>query len=256
MSLGGSSGAPSFTSQSAQTAPLSLPAPEPPRASRLQRFDRHLGLSRGVANQLSLCGRQSSRCLYQYRWECYRAWCASRGHSVSSPTVSKIADFLLFLRAEKHLSISAIKGYCSTFTSVFKYHLPELLDSFILRDLICSFEIELPCRPVDPPLWDLVKVLEYLPGSIFELLSSKPLQVVTMKVPYLLALAMAKRVGEFQALSSRVAFRGPDLSLAYWRSWPKRNRSAIPFLTLFWLNYLRYLLAVFQRNAYCVLFVL
>ena len=36
-----------------------------------------------------------------------------------------------------------------------------------------------------------------------------------MKVSFLLALATAKRVGDLPALSCRVAFRGPDLSLAY-----------------------------------------
>ena len=66
-----------------------------------------------------------------------------------------------------------------------------------------------------PPSWDLVKVLTYLCGSTFELLASKPLQLVTMKVSFLLALAMAKRVGELQALSCHVAYHGPDLSLAY-----------------------------------------
>ena len=60
--------------------------------------------------------------------------------------------------------------------------MPELLDSFVLRDLICSFEIEHPHRPVGPPSWDLVKVLSYLRGSVFEPLSSKPLQIVMMKV--------------------------------------------------------------------------
>ena len=36
-----------------------------------------------------------------------------------------------------------------------------------------------------------------------------------IKVSFLLALATAKRVGEHQALSFRVASRGPDISLAY-----------------------------------------
>ena len=106
-----------------------------------------------------------------------------------------------------------MKGYHCTLTLVFKYLLPERLDRFILCDLIRSFEIER--RSVGPPSWDLVKVLEYLCGSVFEPLSSKPLQIVTMKVSLLLALTMAKRVGKLQTLSSRVASRGPDLSLAY-----------------------------------------
>ena len=108
-----------------------------------------------------------------------------------------------------------MKGYCSTLISVFKFRLPELLDSFVLKDLICSFEIECPRRPVGPPLWDLVKVLIYLRGSTSEPLASKPLHLVTMKVSFLLALATAKRVGELQALSCRVASYGPDISLAY-----------------------------------------
>ena len=97
---------------------------------------------------------------------------------------------------------------------VFKYHVPDLLDSFVFRDLIRSFEIRCPCCPVGPS-WDLVKVLTYLRGSMFEPLSSKPLWVVTMKVAFLLALATAKRVGELQALSVLVGSRGPNISLVY-----------------------------------------
>ena len=183
-SLDGSSSSPSLAMRSSQTAPFPSSASEPPCASvscvaTIQRFARHLGLSRGMACQLSLCHRLSSRCLYQHCWECYRAWCASRGHSVSSPLVSKIVD-LLFLRAEKQLSVSALKGYQSTLASVFKYRLPDLQDSFILRDLIRFFELERP-QPVGPPAWDLVKVLFYLRSSVLEPLSPKPFRVITMK---------------------------------------------------------------------------
>ena len=61
-----------------------------------------------------------------------------------------------------------------------------------------------------PPSWVLVKVLTHLHGSTFE-----PLRLANMKVSFLLALAVAKRVGELQALSCRVASYGPDISLAY-----------------------------------------
>ena len=68
--------------------------------------------------------------------------------------------------------------------SVFKYRVPELLDSFVLRDFIHSIEIERPRRPMGPPSWDLVKVLTYLRGSVFEPLSSKPLRVVMKKIAF------------------------------------------------------------------------
>ena len=68
----------------------------------------------------------------------------------------------------KNTSVSILKGYRSTLTSVFKYRLPELQDSFVFRDLISSFELEHPRNPVGPPSWDLVKVLAYLRSSVFE----------------------------------------------------------------------------------------
>ena len=115
-----------------------------------------------------------------------------------------------------------------------KYRVPELLSGFVLRDLIRSFEIEHPRRPVGPPSWDLVKVLTYLRGSVFEPLSSKLLRVFTMKVSFLLALVTAKRVGELQDLSFHVASRGPDISLAYLPElWGRQSLSTILFLARF-----------------------
>ena len=216
----GSSCRPAHASRFTQTASLPPSAPEPPRAElscveTVQQFARHLGLYRRVANQLSLCRRSSTRRLYQLRWQCYRAWCTRRGHSISSPSVAKIVDFLVYLRAERQLPMAAIKGYRSTLVSIFKFRLPELLNSFILRDLIRSFEIKRPYRLVGPPSWDLVKVLNYLRGSNFEPLSTKPLCLVIMKVAFSFSLATAKRVGELQALSCRVASHGPDMSLSH-----------------------------------------
>ena len=65
---------------------------------------------------------------------------------MSSPSVAKIVDFLLFLRRDKALSVSAVKGFRSMLTSVFKYRLPDLSDHFLLWDLIGSFELERPVR--------------------------------------------------------------------------------------------------------------
>ena len=98
-------------------------------------------------------------------------------------------------------------------STVFEFRLPELQDSFILRDLLHSFELERPRCPPGPPALDLVKVLEFLHGPTFEPLHSSLLPVVTMKVLFLLSLATVKRVGELQAISRRVAFRGHNLSI-------------------------------------------
>ena len=148
----------SFLSQSAVAASSLV--------ETVRRFAREWGMSSAVARQLANCHRPNSQRLYQHRWLAYRRWCHSKGHMVSSP-VMKIADFLLFLRRDKGLSVSAFKGFRSMFTSVFKYRLPELSDRFLLRDLIRSFELKRPVHSPCPPTWDLCRVLEYLRGPLF-----------------------------------------------------------------------------------------
>ena len=118
-------------------------------------------MSSAVSHQLANCHRSSSQRLYQQSWLSYQCWCRSKGHTVSSPSVAKITDFLLFLRHDKGLSVSAVKGFRSMLISVFKYWLPELSDHFLLRDHIRSFELEHPVRSPCPPTWDLCRVLEY-----------------------------------------------------------------------------------------------
>ena len=64
--------------------------------------------------------------------------------------------------------MSTIKGYRAMLSSVFKFCLPGLSTSPILKDLVRSFEISAP-RPLhQSPSWDLDKVLEYLSGPPFE----------------------------------------------------------------------------------------
>ena len=135
----GSSCCPAFMSQSAQTAPCPSSAPEPPYATAsyvetVECFVRHLGLSRRVARQLSLCLRPSSRKLYQHRWEVYRCWFADRGHSVSSLSIAKVIDFLLFLQKDRHLSVPSIRGFRSPL-SFLRGSSFELLSSCSLRQL-------------------------------------------------------------------------------------------------------------------------
>ena len=103
----------------------SLPGSPSAQAScleTLQRFTRAAGFSSAVAIQSSLARRPSSRALYQHRWSVYRSWCREQGHSVSRPTLAKIADFLYWLRFTKGLSVSScvvtvlLSLRCSVFT--------------------------------------------------------------------------------------------------------------------------------------------
>ena len=181
----------------------------------IKRFTRAGGFSRRVAQQVSLARRPSSRAGYQSKWLVFRQWCRSEGHSISLPSLPKIADFLFWLRRSCRLSVSSVMGYRSMLAAVFTSVLPEISTSPVLHDLLRSFQAEAPIREVHPPSWDLNVVLSFLRSSYFEPLSTISLRDLTRKTLLLLSLATAKRVGEIQALSHRVSFSSSAAGLSY-----------------------------------------
>ena len=218
--VAGTSGCSSSSSRPPPPAAVSLPLPGSPQASAsclatLRRFTRAAGFSSAVASQASLSRRPSSRKSYQLKWQVYHSWCHSHGHSVSRPSLSKVADFLCWLRSSKHLGVSSIKGYRSMLSAVFRFQLPSLSTHPVLRDHLRSFSLESAARQLRPPAWDLTLVLRFLNSSTFEPLSTAPLRALTQKVLFLLALATAKRVGELQVISSVVTFVQEDACLSY-----------------------------------------
>ena len=116
---GGCPCVPSTSEGSTQTASFPSFPPEPPRAlsdcvSYIERSARTFGFSSAVARQLARCRRSSTRMNYQVRWAVYYALCARRGHSVSRPTVPKVAFFVLYLHRSFSLAIRLLPtGLCS-----------------------------------------------------------------------------------------------------------------------------------------------
>ena len=100
-------------------------------------------------------------------------------------------------------------------SAVFRFALPEVSDSPVLKDLIRSFKIERPVVPSRAPPWDLSLVLQFLRSSAFEPLDRVPLRELTKKVLFLLSLATARRVSELQAVAKTVSFSGNDIHLSY-----------------------------------------
>ena len=101
----GSSGVPSTQSRSSQTASFPLSSSWAPQAvtsclETIQRFTRAQGFSATVAAQVGLARRPSSRNNYQLKWSIYRSWCRMEGHSISCPSLPKIADSFLAVPLE------------------------------------------------------------------------------------------------------------------------------------------------------------
>ena len=216
----GSCSGPTVPSRPLALASVSSSLPGSPSAqasclATLQRFTRAAGFPSAVAEQSSLARRPSSRAVYQVRWSIYRGWCHSNGHSVSRPTLAKVADFLYWLRYTRGLSVSSLRGYRSVLSAVFRFHFPSLSSDPVIRDLLRSYRLSSAERVLRPPAWDLSKMLTYLVSPAFELLSQASFRALTLKTLFLLALATAKRVGELQALASVVTFVAGDACLSY-----------------------------------------
>ena len=109
----------------------------------------------------------------------------------------------------------SIASYRSMLSGVFRFVLPDLSSHFVLQDLLRSFHLEHPLLSSRAPPWDLSLVLSFLRGVPFEPLSSCSLRDLSRKVLFLVALAMARRVGELQALSVVVSESGAGLFLSY-----------------------------------------
>ena len=130
------------------------------------------------------------------------------------------------------MSVSAVMGYRSMLSFVFRSVLSEISTSPVLHDLLRSFKVEAPFRSVRPPSWDLLKVLDYLRSPVFEPLSSASLRDLTRKTLFLVALATAKRVGELQALSRVVSFSSSAAGLSYVPEFMAKTETAVRPLPL------------------------
>ena len=154
--VAGSSCSPTIPSRPPALASVSSTLPGSPSAqasclATLQRYTRAAGFSSAVAEQSSLARRPSSRAVYQARWSVYRDWCHSNGHSVSRPTLAKVADFLYWLRFSRGLSVSSLRGYRSALSAVFCFHLPSLSSDPVIRNLLRSFRLSSAERVMRPP---------------------------------------------------------------------------------------------------------
>ena len=200
----------SLLGQAASAAPLQpvpsrRPRAEPSRVATLQRHYRKSGFSGRAARVLSGVLRESSSRLYQSRWKIFCGWCRGRSVAPVNASVPVVVDFLIHLRQDKGLSVSAVKGYCSALNSVLALKGRDLAASREITTLLRSFARSVNPVELRPPAWDVSLVLQSLTGAPYELLRTCEERFLAQKTLFLLALASAKRIGELHALSYRVS---------------------------------------------------
>ena len=200
----------SLLGQAASAAPLQpvpsrRPRAEPSRVATLKRHYRKSGFSGRAARVLSGVLRESSSRLYQSRWQIFCGWCRGRSVAPVNASVPVVVDFLIHLRQDKGLSVSAVKGYCSALNSVLALKGRDLAASREITTLLRSFARSVNPVELRPPAWDVSLVLQSLTGALYEPLRTCEERFLAQKTLFLLALASAKRIGELHALSYRVS---------------------------------------------------
>ena len=114
-------------------------------------------------------------------------------------------DFLIHLRHDKGLSVSAVKGYSSALNSVLALKGRDLASSREITMLLRSFSRSVDPVELRPPAWDVALVLQSLTGAPYEPLRMCDERFLAQKTLFLLALASTKRIDELHALSYRVS---------------------------------------------------
>ena len=188
-------------------------------AWRLKRHFRKSGFSGRAAGVLSGCLRSSTSRLYQSRWQIFCGWCCGRGVAPVNATVPVVVDFLIHLRHDKGLSVSAVKGYSSALNSVLALKGRDLASSREITMLLRSFSRYVDPVELLPPAWDVALVLQSLTGAPDESLRTCEERFLAQKTLFLLALASAKHIGELHALSYHVSHS---------RGWAKVSFSFVP----------------------------
>ena len=159
----------------------------------------------GLLGVLSGCLRSFTSRLYQLRWQIFCGWCRGRGVAPVNATVPVVMDFLIRLRHDKGLSVSAVKGYSSALNSVLALKGRDLASSREITMLLRSFSRSVNPVELRPPAWDISLVLQSLNGAQYEPLRTCEERFLAQKMLFLLAVASAKRIGELHALSYRVS---------------------------------------------------
>ena len=112
-------------------------------------------------------------------------------------------DFLIHLRRDKGLSVSAVKGYSSALNSVLALTGLDLASSREITMLLRSFSRSVDPVELRPPAWDVSLVLWSLTSAPYEPLRTCDECFLAQTPLFLLALASAKRIGELHTLSFR-----------------------------------------------------
>ena len=141
-----------------------------------------------------------TRKIYGKYWKVYNSWCHS-----SNRVVKNLVSILEFLQneAEKGLSVSTLKVQIAAL-GVF---LERPISSYpLVSRFFKALSRSRPAPVRHFSSWDLSVVFQSLSKEPFEPLQDISLKYLTLKTVFLVAITLARRIGELHALSIKKPF--------------------------------------------------
>ena len=166
-----------------------------PRVSTIQEQ----GFSEEVAARIEAPQRSSTRAIYKSKWAVFVKWCGSSKVDFRSPSVTHLADFLLYLFQVRKLQSSTIDGYRTAIADMVGNDRWNISKNENLTRLLDSFHRDKPKGRRGVPSWNLSLVLHQLTKAPFEPMRKASLKHLTFKTVFLLSLGSGKRRSEIHA---------------------------------------------------------
>lgn len=188
---------------SVSSIPLEPEQPESARLVAIRKAIRNKGFSSKSSKLISESVRSSTAEVYDSKWRVFSAWCGKREIDPVQASIQEIAEFLVE-KSEGGSAASTIAGYRSAIahtlshTSGLDVGSNEELSHLIKNFYLSSTKLRNPI-----PSWNLALVLQMLREPPFEPIDTVPMNMLTLKTVFLLALASGRRRGEIHAIERK-----------------------------------------------------
>ena len=135
------------------------------------------GFATEVAERIEAPQRCSTRAVYMSKWAIFVKWCDSHEVDFRLPSVSQLADFLLYHFKERNLQPSTIDGYRTAIADMVGNDRLNISKDENLTWLLDSFHRDKPKGRRGVPSWNLSLVLHQLTKAPFEPLRKASLRL-------------------------------------------------------------------------------
>ncbi len=157
--------------------------------------------SEAVCNTVLNARAPSTRVQYENRCRLFSVWCSYRGEDPIHCSIPKIPDYLQSLLDDGR-SPATLRVYVAAISSQHARVDNDTVGRHKLVSLFLKRALRLrPAQALRAPAWDLPLLLEALCQPPFEPLAQTELRWLPVKTAFLLAIILAKRVGELHVLS-------------------------------------------------------